>query len=248
MKLKTKEQIESMRAGGKILALILRELVKAAQPGVVTQDLDKLARELLKQNEVQPSFLGYTGFPSVLCTSVNDEAVHTVPSSYELKDGDVLKLDFGVIYKGLHTDSAVTIIIGKDKSPEKKKLLNVTREALYAGISEARVGNTVGDIGAAIQELVEKSGFKILKELGGHGVGETLHEEPFIPNFGQRNQGEKLQVGMVIAIEPITAVSTWKIKDGDDGHTFVTHDGSLSAQFEHTVAITEKGPWVLTEI
>src|SRR6266498_731933 len=245
--IKTPQQIEDMREGGKILAEILQELVKAAKPGVATQDLDKLAAELILKFGVNPSFKGYMDFPAVLCTSINDEAVHAVPSDRILKEGDLLKLDFGVVHKGLHTDAALTIIVGNKDDEKKKKLINVTKEALQAGIAQARIGNTVGDIGNAIQKVVEKNGFKVLKELGGHGVGEKLHEEPFIANFGQHNEGEKLEVGMVIAIEPITAMSTWRIKDGSDGFALVTEDGSLSAHFEYTVAITEKGPKILTD-
>lgn len=253
MHYKNEREIADMRAGGQILAAILRELEAMAKPGVKTRGLSERAVALLKEHAVEPSFLHYKGYPDVICLSVNEQAVHTPGSGYELKEGDVLKLDFGLVHNGLHTDSARTVIVSalpevvqKVKYAKKRKLLQVTREALEAGIKECVPGNTVGDISAAIQTRVERDGFAILKELGGHGIGHSLHEEPFIPNFGRKGTGPRLQEGMVIAIEPITSMGKGRINDGADGFTYETADGAVAAQFEHTVAITDKGPEVLT--
>ena len=252
MILTTPEQIEAMKEGGKILSAILKELKEHAKIGVTTKELDTLARELISRHGVQPSFEGYDGYPAVLCTCINEEAVHALPSDRKLQEGDLLKLDFGVVHKGLHTDSAISILISEDPTKKEYKdkmtLIRVTREALYAGIAKARVGNTVGDIGAAVQDTVEKkNNFKVVLELGGHGIGEELHESPWVGNFGVPGEGEKLVPGMAIAIEPVTSMGGWKIKDGADGFAHVMKDKSLSAHFEHTVIITEKGPLIVTE-
>lgn len=246
IKIKTEKEIEIMREGGKILAEILKKLSEAVKPGVTTNELEELARELVLSYGVKPSFLGYDGYPAALCTSVNDEIVHGVPSDRVLKDGDVLKLDMGVLDKGFHTDSAVTVVVGKGDN-EKTKLLSVTKEALNIGISKAKVGNTLGDIGSAIQEYVERNGFNVVRDLVGHGVGKELHESPQVLNYGKAGEGEKLVEGMVIAIEPMVVTSDWRIKNSQDGFGFVTKDGGLAAHFEHTVAITKRGPEILTK-
>jgi len=248
--LKTPQQIEAMRTGGKILAAILRDLAGRAKPGVQTKELSARAIEMLKENNVKASFLGYNKYPDVICLSVNHQAVHTPGSDYVLKDGDLLKLDFGVVIDGMHSDSAITVLVAENPKDEihqeKRRLMQATREALDKGIAQCRVGNTLGDIGSAIQQHVEKQGFTIVRELGGHGIGTKLHEEPWIANFGRAGDGMKLEAGMVLALEPITALGKWQIKDGADGFTYETKDGSLSAHFEHSVVITDKGPDILT--
>lgn len=264
--IKTQKEIEIMSEGGKILASILKDLAKAVKPGVTTQDLDKLARELvfkpspfekgLGKFSAKPAFLNYNGYPATLCTSINDEIVHGVPSARKLKKGDLLKLDMGVLYKGFYTDSAVTVLVGgnlkyiglplgKDVLL-KKKLIKVTKESLEVGIKEARIGNTLGDIGSAIQKYVEKNGFNVIRDLVGHGIGRELHEEPQVPNYGQPGTGPKLVEGMVIAIEPMVVTGDWKTKEGPDGFVFQTQDGGLACHFEHTVAIASRGPVILT--
>lgn len=242
--IKTKKEIEIMREGGKILAEILRKLADSVKPGIETSDLETLARELIKQNGVKPSFLGYGDFPAVLCTSVNDEIVHGVPSSRKLVEGDVLKLDIGIMHKGFHTDTATTVIAGNVKDAQKQKLLNTTREALNVGIAKAKIGNTISDIGHVIQRFAESNGYNVTRELIGHGIGRELHEAPEVPNFGEPGTGPKLVEGMVIAIEPMLVTGDWRVKEKN--HVFVTKDGSLAAHFEHTVVITRRGPVVLT--
>lgn len=249
--LKSPQQIETMRSGGAKLAAMLRELSALAKPGVATSDLSKRAAELIGQQGVKPSFLHYNGYPDVICLSVNAQAVHTPGSNYVLQDGDLLKLDFGVLHDGLHSDSALTVLVAHDPAaPEharKRALIQATREALDAGIAQCRPGNTLGDIGRAIQKRVERDGFTIVRELGGHGIGAKLHEEPWVANFGTPGDGRILEAGMVLALEPITSMGKWQIVDGADGFTYDMKDGSLSAHFEHTVAITESGPEVLTK-
>ncbi|MEK7525816.1 MAG: type I methionyl aminopeptidase [Patescibacteria group bacterium] len=246
------QQIGDMKEGGKMLAEMLRELSAAAKPGVTTSELETLARELIKRANVAPSFLDYNGYPAVLCASVNEEAVHGVPSGRKLKEGDLLTLDFGIVHKGLHTDSAVSLIVSEDPTKkeyaEKRKLMRVTREALYAGIAAARVGNTLGDIGAAIEKVVEQDNdLTIVRELGGHGIGHTLHEEPFVANLGEPGHGTKLVEGMALALEPIVSNGDWKIKDSSDGFGYITKDRSLVAHFEHTIVITKGDPIIITE-
>lgn len=240
-----------MAEGGKILAKILKDLTKAVKPGITTKDLDKLARELVFKFGAKPAFLNYNGYPATLCTSLNDEIVHGVPSAGKLQKGDLLKLDMGVLYKGFYTDSAVTVLVGSGltfdkKTLFKKKLIKVTRESLEIGIKEAKIGNTLGDIGSVIQKYVEKSSFNAIRDLVGHGIGRELHEKPEVPNYGQSGSGPKLVEGMVIAIEPMVVTGDWKIKEGPDGFVFQTKDGGLAAHFEHTVAITDRGPLILT--
>src|SRR3989344_5389639 len=207
IKIKTEKEIEIMREGGKILADILKKLSDAVRPGITTNKLEELAQELVSYYGVKASFLGYDGYPAVLCTSINEEIVHGVPSDRALKDGDVLKLDMGVLHKGFHTDSAVTVLVGKGDD-QKIKLINVTKEALRIGISKAKVGNTLGDVGSAIQEYVEGKGFGVVRDLVGHGIGRELHEPPQVMNYGKAGEGEELKSGMVIAIEPMVVTGS----------------------------------------
>ena len=252
VKLKTKEDIKIMKEGGEVLAKILRRLSQEVQPGITTNHLEKLARELILSYGVESSFLGFDNYPAVLCTSVNEEIVHGVPSERILNIGDVLKLDMGIYHNGFHSDSAVTVLVGRVihnndvRHRYVDKLIRVTKEALEIGIAQAKPGNTTGDIGAAVQEFVRKNGFEVVHDLVGHGIGENLHEWPQVPNFGKLGKGDRLEAGMVIAIEPMVVTGKKRTKMGKDGFAFVTADKGLAAHFEHTVAITEKGPHVLT--
>lgn len=242
-----------MAEGGKILKDILQKMAQAVRPGITTEEIDKLARELvvswakkIPEAKISSSFCGYRGFPGFVCISVNDEVVHGIPSSKRvIAEGDIVGLDFGVVYKGFHTDSAVTVPAGKI-SKETEKLLRVTREALELGIEKTLIGNTVGDIGYAVQKHAEKNGFGVVKELVGHGVGRKLHEEPYVPNYGKKGGGEVLKEGMVIAIEPMITAGRPAVEIASDNWTYKTKDGSFAAHFEHTVAITKEGPRVLT--
>ncbi|MBI2064421.1 MAG: type I methionyl aminopeptidase, partial [Candidatus Yanofskybacteria bacterium] len=260
VKLKTKEDIKIMKEGGEILAKILRRLKEEVKPGINTFQLEKLARELVLSYGVEPSFLGFENYPAVLCASVNEEIVHGLPSERVLNSGDILKLDMGVYHNGFHTDSAVTLLVGSQNDKvvhnfgltplngvRPQKLISVTREALDIGIGQAKVGNTTGDIGAAIQEFVRKNGFEVIQDLVGHGIGKELHEWPQVPNFGKRGYGDKLVPGMVIAIEPMVVTGKKRTKIGKDGFSHITADKGLAAHFEHTVAITDKGPLILTQ-
>lgn len=232
-----------------MLGEMLKRLAEEVKPGIATEDLEKLARELILAYGVKSSFLGYGGYPAVLCVSINDEIVHAIPSERKIKEGDLVKLDFGIIHKGFHTDSAVTVLVSGGKTSEdviKEKLINVTRESLRIGISKAKAGNTLGDIGSAIQKFVESNGFNVVRDLVGHGIGRELHEPPQVLNYGKAGTGEKLIFGMAIAIEPMVVMGSWKIKDGKDGFGFLTKDGSLAAHFEHTIVITDKEPRILT--
>jgi methionyl aminopeptidase len=247
------QQISDMREGGKILAAILRELEAMVRPGMTTKEFDVRARELMKEKGVQPSFPTVDNYPAVLCASVNEEAVHAVPSDRVLNEGDLFKIDIGVIHKGLHTDMATTIIVGgrkffNKKYSEKKKFVSATRAALEAGIERARAGNTLDDISTAIEEVIVQNDFSVVHELGGHGIGAQLHESPWIANFRGYEDGHiKLVPGMALAIEPITSVGSNKILEGGDGHGYVIKDGALSAHFEHTIIITENDPLVVTK-
>ena len=245
--LKTHKEIEIMREGGRILAEILKKIEEAVKPGITTNDLEKLARELVLSYEVESSFLGFDDYPNMLCTSLNDEIVHGLPSERVLKEGDVLKIDMGVLHKGFHTDSARTVLVGDKGDSVKRNLIQTTKESLDIGISKAKVGNTLGDIGAAIQKHIEDAGFNVIRDLVGHGIGRELHEPPQVLNYGKAGTGEKLISGMVIAIEPMVVTGKWNLKNGKDGYAFVTKDGGLAAHFEHTVAITDVGPLILTK-
>lgn len=246
MVLKTNQQIEDMRVGGKILAQILSEIKNSLKPGISTMSLEKKAEELFEKFKVKPAFKGFHGYPYILCTSVNENVVHNFPSEKQiLQDGDFISIDCGVIYNDLYTDHAVSDIVGKDLN-NLKKFLQTAHIALEKGINEAIEGNTVGDIGFAIQEVVEKAGYSIIKDLVGHGVGMDLHESPQIPNFGKKSQGEKLIAGMTLAIEPIISVGSGQIKTLDNGWDIVTKDNSISCQVEHTVLVQKDYAEILT--
>jgi methionine aminopeptidase, type I (EC 3.4.11.18) len=245
--LKSPEEIEKLKASNGIVADILSELRDMIRPGITTIDMDRYSEELALRKGAKPAFKGYMGYPFSLCVSINNEVVHGMPSDRALKEGDIVSLDFGVCYNGYYGDSAITIPVGK--VPDiAKRLIGTTRKALYSGIEKTRAGNRLGDISAAIQEQVEAAGFSVVRDFVGHGIGKSLHEDPQIPNFGVRGRGIKLKPGMVFAIEPMVNEGTYKIKVLSDGWTAVTSDGKLSAHFEHSLAITEKGPVILSEM
>ena len=244
--LKTQEEIKIIAEGGRILASVLKELEKMVKPGVTTIELDRAAEALILSAGAKPAFKGYAGFPYALCASINENIVHGYPSSKALKEGDLIKLDLGVLYKGYNTDSAITVPVG-DVSFEARRLVNVTKKALRLGIKKAKIGNTIGDIGNTIQRFVEDQGFGVVRDLCGHGIGKSVHEDPKIPNYGKRQSGEDLVEGMVICIEPMVTMGSYDLRKSDDGYGYATKDNSLAAHFEHTIAITEKGPRILTE-
>jgi len=243
--LKTPSQIKIMAEGGRILAEILKRLETEAKVGISTQELNELAEELIFRAGAKPAFKGYQGFPCTLCTSLNEEIVHAVPSQRQLKDGDILSLDSGILYKGFYLDMAVTLAIGS-VSPEARRLIRVTKKSLKRAIRRVKPGKHLGDISQAIQNYVEGQGFQVVRDLCGHGIGQALHEPPEIPNFGRRHKGPVLKPGMVLAIEPMVVMGRPGIKKTADGFGFRTADKSLSAHFEHTVAVTPEGPRVLT--
>ncbi len=242
---KSIEEIELIKESADILGRVHGEIAKLVKPGIGTSKLDKLAEEFIKDNGGVPSFKDYNGFPYTLCVSPNEQVVHGFPSDKELEDGDVLSIDCGVFYKGFHSDSAYTYAVGNVKE-EVLELLKVTKESLYKGIEKAVVGNRTGDIGFAIQNFVEGYGYTVVRELVGHGVGESLHESPEVPNYGKRGRGTKLKEGMVIAIEPMINLGKRGIVQESDGWTIRTKDRAPSAHYEHTVAITKDGVEILT--
>lgn len=251
---KTKEEIAILREGGQRHAEILRALAEMVRPGISTLELEEEARRLIKAHGDKPAHLGYIPhgaprpFPAALCVSINDEIVHGIPNERPrvLNQGDIVSIDLSLIHKKLFTDSAITVAVGVIDD-EAKELLLVTQAALAAGIKAAQPGNHIGDIGEAISDVVAATKFSLAEDLVGHGLGYELHEEPFVPNFGEAGKGEALKPGMIIAIEPMVNVGTSKIRDTDDGYTILTADGSRSAHFEHTVAILERGNLVLTK-
>jgi methionyl aminopeptidase len=244
--IKSAREISKIKKASRIVGEILSVLMEEATAGMTTDDLDRRAAELIVKKGAEPAFKGYHGFPKVLCASVNEEIVHGIPDDRELIDGDIIGLDFGVIVDGWYGDSAVTIPIGK-VSAEAKKLMKITEECLFKGIEAALVGNRLGDIGWAVQGHAEKSGYGVVRDFVGHGIGRALHEEPQVPNFGKKGTGLMLEPGMVLAIEPMITVGSYKVKVLKNNWTAVTTDGSLAAHFEHTIAVTEQGPIILSE-
>src|SRR5438874_643557 len=245
---KSQSEIEKMRRSGHIVRQVLDEMKSMAAPGATTMDLEKAAEKKIKELGAKPAFKGYYDFPCVLCTSVNEEIVHGIPSAKRvLKAGDIVSIDCGVVLDGYYGDAAITVAVGDSVSPERQKLLEVTEASLYKAIEQAKVGNTVGDIGGAVQEYVEANGFSVVREFVGHGIGTKLHEEPQVPNFGTRGHGARLRDGMVLAIEPMVNSGKPGTRVLDDKWTAVTADGSYSAHFEHCVAVTKDGPLILTQ-
>jgi methionyl aminopeptidase len=245
---KSPQELDKMRRAGRITAEA-RDLVAAAvRPGITTKDLDQIAEEAIRSAGAVPSFKGYRGFPASICTSVNEEIVHGIPGKRVLREGDLISLDVGAIWEGYHGDSAVTVFVGEPPSDEAEKLVRVTQESLEAGISQIRAGGRLSDIGHAVQQVAEGAGFSVVREYVGHGVGQSLHEDPQIPNYGPPGRGPELRPGLVIAVEPMVNMGGWETRALEDGWTVVTADGSLSAHFEHTIAVTEDGPEVLTAL
>jgi methionyl aminopeptidase len=250
IELKSQREIEKMRRANLIVAEVLEELSRGVRPGVSTGDLDLIAETITRKRGGRPAFKGYSvngrTFPRSVCVSINDEIVHGIPSDERrLQEGDIVGLDFGVIYEGYYGDSARTVPVG-NVGIDDEKLMRVTEESLWEGIAEARPGRRLGDLSAAIQERVEREGFSIVREFVGHGIGRRLHEEPQVPNFGVRDRGLRLREGMVLAIEPMVNAGGPEVWIKDDGWTAVTRDGRRSAHFEHSVAITKDGPYVLS--
>jgi len=243
--LKSNKEIRKMRRSGQIVAQVCQKVSGKVKPGVTTQELDRIAASLIKMDRAVSAFLGFRGFPASICTSVNDQVVHGIPGDYRLREGDIVSLDFGVLYQGYYSDMAVTLPVG-NISAEAQKLIEVTEEALHSGIAQMQPDNRLYDISSAIQECAERNGFSVVRDLVGHGIGQKMHEEPQIPNFGKRSTGPYLKAGMVFALEPMVNMGGYEVKTLDDNWTVVTADGSLSCHFEHTVAITDNGPEILT--
>lgn len=249
--LKSPREIDVLRRANVIVAEILQELKGKVTPGVTTSELDALAEELTYKKRARPAFKGYTmgsnPYPCALCASINEEIVHGIPSNRALQEGDIMGLDFGVFYEGFYGDSAITVGVGKVED-EAQRLMRVAEEALYKGIEQLQEGKRLGDLSSAIQTTVESAGFSVVRVFVGHGIGKKLHEEPPVPNYGEPDLGLRLKEGMVLAIEPMVNAGGYEVEIKEDGWTAVTKDGSLSAHFEHSVAITKNGPHILSRL
>jgi len=245
---KSQAELEKMRRSGHIVRQVLQEVKAMVAPGISTMDLERAAEDKIKELGAKPAFKGYYDYPCVLCTSVNNEIIHGIPSAKRvLKEGDIVSIDCGVVLDGYYGDSAITVPVGGTVSDELKKLLEVTETSLKKAIEEVRLGKTVGDVGAAVQEYVEANGFSVVRDFVGHGIGTRLHEDPQVPNYGTRGHGTRLREGMVLAIEPMVNIGKPGARVLEDKWTAVTEDGSYSAHFEHCVAVTKNGPLILTE-
>jgi len=242
---KTPAEVAKMRASGRVTAKTLDELIVAVKPGMTTKEIDRLAEQSIRAQGGEPAFLGYQGFTGSVCSSINEEVVHGIPGGRKLRDGDLLKIDIGSLVDGWYSDMACTVPVG-DVSDEARRLVDVTEEALRIGIAEVRAGAHISDIGYTVQTFVESRGYSVVRALVGHGIGNRLHEEPPVPNFGRKGTGVVLKPGMVLAIEPMVNAGTWEVRTKSDGWTVVTADGRLSAHFEHTVAVLPDGFEVLT--
>ena len=249
--LKSPREIEIMRRANVIVAEVLQELKRRVGPGVTTLDLDAVAEEMTLKRNAIPAFKGYNVagrvYPRCLCASINNEIVHGIPSNRALREGDIVGLDYGVVYEGFYGDSALTVGVGK-VSEEAQRLMDVTEQSLYTGIEQLHEGKRLGDLGAAVQRVAEGAGFSVVRAFVGHGIGKKLHEEPPVPNYGEPERGLRLKEGMVLAIEPMVNVGGYEVEIKEDGWTAVTKDGSLAAHFEHSVAITKDGPFILSQI
>jgi len=253
--LKNEQEIKIMRESGRLAAEVLDQLCQKTEPGITTQELDRFAEKLIRQRGAQPSFKGYKGYPAAICVSVNEEIVHGLPSQRQLKNGDVVGIDLGVFWRGFHTDVAATVIVGGKTEKEVEDLVKTTYQALYKALEATKPGNHISDISKAIFEFIEGRGFSVVKDCTGHGIGREIHEEPSVPNFitydkktGEIILGPELKEGMVIAIEPMAALKMSEVYVKDDGWTIATKDNSYTAHFEHTVAITQNGYEVLTQL
>lgn len=244
---KTKAELEKMRRAGLIAGSALNEVKKAIQPGVTTKDLDRVAESFIKKSGAIPTFVGYRGYPATICVSINDEVVHGIPGTRKIKEGDVVSIDIAATIDGFVGDTALTVCVPPVKA-EDRKLVQVTDESLQRAIEMMRPGNRLGDIGATVQNWAEKNGFGVVRDFVGHGIGRRMHEEPAVPNYGAKGSGMRLEPGLVLAIEPMVTAGDWQVKVLDDGWTVVTLDGKNAAHFEHSIAVTEDGPLVLTQI
>ena len=249
--LKSPREIEIMRRANVIVAEVLQELKHRAVSGITTLELDAIAEELTLKKRAIPAFKGYSVagriFPRCLCVSINEEIVHGIPSARELREGDIVGLDYGVIYEGFYGDSAITVGVGQ-VSEEAKRLMEVTELALHKGIEQLHEGKRLGDLGAVVQQTAENAGYSVVRAFVGHGIGKKLHEEPPVPNYGEPDRGLRLKEGMVLAIEPMVNAGGYEVEIKDDGWTAVTKDGSLAAHFEHSVAVTKNGPYILSQL
>lgn len=245
--LKSRQEIAQMEVANRIVAEILAEIKEKIRPGVETRELDEVAEAGCRRHKVKPAFKGYRGYPASLCVSVNEEVVHGIPGGRRLKEGDLVSLDFGVQYNGFYGDAALTVPVG-EVSPQAQLLLQATEESLYAAIDQMRVGGRLSNLSHATQAAVEKHGFAVIRQFVGHGIGRSLHEDPQLPNFGLPGRGPVMRPGLTLAIEPMTSAGSWQVRIMADGWTAVTEDGSLSAHFEHTVALTETGVLILSRL
>lgn len=245
--LKTKDEIEVMRQAGRIVAETLAMVGENIKDGMTTKQLDKLVEDFIRSKNAKPAFLNYQGFPASACISIDEEVVHGIPGERVIREGNIVSVDVGSIFEGFYGDSARTFAVG-EISEDKAKLMECTEKSLFSGIDKARNGNKLGQISSAVQEVAEKEGYGVVRQLVGHGIGRSMHEEPQVPNYGSPAEGPELKVGMVIAIEPMINFGTYQVKTMPDGWTIVTADGRPSAHFEHTVAITENGPDILTVV
>jgi len=245
--IKSDWEIELLRIANRIVAEVLQILGKNCTPGITTKELDSIAEEEIRKRGAKPGFKGYYGYPATLCASVNDTIIHGIPGENTLKDGDIISLDLGTIYKGYYGDAAITVEVG-EISPDAQRLMDITKKALYKGIDNALPGNRVGDISNAVQTFVESNGFSVIREFTGHGIGQELHEQPAIPNFGKKGMGPLLKEGMTIAIEPMISAGLWQTKTLEDGWTVKTKDGSLSAHFEHTILVKNGNAEILSMV
>lgn len=245
--LKQPDEIDKAQASNRIVAETLSVLREKIKPGVTTRELDKIAEGVAEKRGAKPAFKGYRGYPYSLCASVNEEVVHGMPSGRVLKEGDIIGLDFGVCYQGFYGDAAITLPVGR-VSEKATRLLRVTEQSLYAAIDQACAGNRLGDISAAVQKTAESAGYSVVRDFVGHGIGRNMHEDPQIPNFGKKGRGIELRAGMILAIEPMVNAGRYEVRILPDGWTVITEDGSLSAHFEHSVAITDNGPKILSRL
>lgn len=247
VELKSKAEIAAMRRAGLVAGKALKAIAEAVTPGITTRELDKIGESMIRKNGGIPTFIGYRGYPATICVSVNEEVVHGIPGPRKLKAGDVVGIDIAATVEGFVGDTALTVIV-PPATPEAQRLVDVTKKSLDLAIDKMRAGNRMGDIGATVQALAESNKFGVVRDFVGHGIGRQMHEEPAVPNFGTAGTGIRLEPGLVLAIEPMITVGSWRVKMMPDGWTVVTEDGSLAAHFEHTIAVTEDGPFVLTKV
>ena len=243
--IKSDRELDYMRDAGRIVAKTLRELEKAVKPGVSTKELDTIAEDFIVKSGAKPAFKGYNGFPATICASLNEEVVHGIPGLRKLENGDIISIDIGTVINGYFGDAAETLPVG-EITADAQQLLDITRQSLAAGIAQAVVDNRLSDISNSVQTFVESNGFSVVRDYVGHGIGRNMHEDPQVPNFGKPGRGPRLQSGMALAIEPMVNLGSHEVKTLHDNWTVVTRDGKLSAHFEHTIAVTDAGPEILT--